>query len=210
MLRCGGAEIADLSENGIALFGYSTDKQRIVKYMDRKYPLRDLEQIQVPAVSDGMDTPDHMVVVDVDGMNVGRDSGITSIGVTNRISPETAAYYYFSSGGFSNYFSVLSYQSSAVSSFLNNLGSTNNGLYNPYRNNPGCSTDRFYAGSGWDPVAPIPDTHICALQWFICTAFNAAAAALAPGTAHTMRSLLGPPSLAPARLTWGEHKLICI
>ncbi|KAH9944747.1 family S53 protease [Amylocystis lapponica] len=149
---------------------------------------------------------------------------ITSVGATNGISPETAAY--FSSGGFSNYFSAPSYQSSAVSSFLTNLGSTNDGLYNPSGrgfpdvsaqgvnfqivqngavggvdgtscaspafasvvslindrllaagkpalgflnpwlystaagalndvtsgNNPGCGTDGFYAGSGWDPV----------------------------------------------------------
>ena len=41
---------------------------------------------------------------------------------------ETAAS--FSSGGFSNVFSQPSYQTSAVSGYLNALGSTNNGLFN--------------------------------------------------------------------------------
>ena len=41
---------------------------------------------------------------------------------------ETAAS--FSSGGFSNIFSQPSYQTSAVSDYLNALGSTNDGLFN--------------------------------------------------------------------------------
>ena len=42
--------------------------------------------------------------------------------------PETSAS--FSGGGFSNIFARPSYQDSAVSSYLNELGSTNAGLYN--------------------------------------------------------------------------------
>lgn len=53
---------------------------------------------------------------------------LTSVGATQGSGPETAAD--FSSGGFSNYWGVPDYQSSAVSSFLSNLGSTNSGLYN--------------------------------------------------------------------------------
>jgi tripeptidyl-peptidase-1 len=52
---------------------------------------------------------------------------VTSVGSVKGISPEVASG--FSSGGFSNYFSQPSYQSSAVSSYLTSLGSTNEGLY---------------------------------------------------------------------------------
>ncbi|KAH8108269.1 family S53 protease [Phellopilus nigrolimitatus] len=52
---------------------------------------------------------------------------MTSVGATTRIK-ETAAN--FSSGGFSNYFGMPSYQASAVSSFLTAQGSTNNGRFN--------------------------------------------------------------------------------
>jgi len=53
---------------------------------------------------------------------------LTSVGATTGISPETAAS--FSSGGFSNYWGIPSYQSSAVSSYLSSLGSTNKGKFN--------------------------------------------------------------------------------
>ena len=45
---------------------------------------------------------------------------VTSVGGTNGTSPERAAF--FSGGGFSNYFSRPSYQSDAVSTFLDALG----------------------------------------------------------------------------------------
>ena len=53
---------------------------------------------------------------------------MTSVGATHGISPESAAS--FSSGGFSNYFGVPDYQTSAVKSYLSALGSTNSGKYN--------------------------------------------------------------------------------
>ncbi|KZT10837.1 family S53 protease-like protein [Laetiporus sulphureus 93-53] len=53
---------------------------------------------------------------------------MTSVGATTGISPEVAAS--FSAGGFSNYFSTPSYQSSAVASYLSALGDTNAGLFN--------------------------------------------------------------------------------
>ncbi|EJD00678.1 family S53 protease-like protein [Fomitiporia mediterranea MF3/22] len=53
---------------------------------------------------------------------------MTSVGATTGIT-ETAAD--FSSGGFSNIFSQPSYQTPAVSSYLNALGSTNSGKFNP-------------------------------------------------------------------------------
>jgi len=49
------------------------------------------------------------------------------VGATFRV-PEVATS--FSGGGFSNYFAQPSYQSTAVSSFLTKLGSTNAGLFN--------------------------------------------------------------------------------
>lgn len=52
---------------------------------------------------------------------------LTSVGSTDGV-PETAAS--FSSGGFSNIFPVPDYQSSAVSNYLSQLGSTNSGLFN--------------------------------------------------------------------------------
>ncbi|PSR75361.1 hypothetical protein PHLCEN_2v9170 [Hermanssonia centrifuga] len=55
---------------------------------------------------------------------------MTSVGATqlSGSSSETAAS--FSSGGFSNYFGTPSYQSSAVSSYLSSIGSTNSGKFN--------------------------------------------------------------------------------
>lgn len=53
---------------------------------------------------------------------------LTSVGATTGTAPETGAS--FSSGGFSNYFGVPDYQSSAVSSYLSTLGSTNAGYFN--------------------------------------------------------------------------------
>ncbi|PIL33248.1 hypothetical protein GSI_04698 [Ganoderma sinense ZZ0214-1] len=52
---------------------------------------------------------------------------LTSVGATQGV-PETAAD--FSSGGFSNYWGVPDYQSSAVNGYLSALGSTNQGMYN--------------------------------------------------------------------------------
>ncbi len=53
---------------------------------------------------------------------------MTSVGATQGFSPETAAD--FSSGGFSNYFAIPDYQTSAVSGYIKALGSTNSGKYN--------------------------------------------------------------------------------
>ncbi|KAL6306871.1 family S53 protease [Sparassis latifolia] len=52
---------------------------------------------------------------------------VTSVGATSGV-PETAAY--FSSGGFSNYFPVPSFQQGVVDSYIAGLGSTYSGLYN--------------------------------------------------------------------------------
>ncbi|THH00166.1 hypothetical protein EW145_g7124 [Phellinidium pouzarii] len=52
---------------------------------------------------------------------------LTSVGATAGIT-ETAAD--LSAGGFSNVFGIPSYQASAVSSYLSELGSTNDGLFN--------------------------------------------------------------------------------
>ncbi|KAF8878645.1 peptidase S8/S53 domain-containing protein [Mucidula mucida] len=52
----------------------------------------------------------------------------TAVGGTTGISPEVAAD--FSSGGFSNYFSIPDYQADAVASYLSTLGNTNAGLFN--------------------------------------------------------------------------------
>ncbi|KAL0069551.1 hypothetical protein AAF712_003209 [Marasmius tenuissimus] len=148
---------------------------------------------------------------------------VTAVGGTTRTNPEVAVS--FSGGGFSNYFARPDYQNTAVTTFLNRLGSTNSGLFNTsgraypdlaaqgtsfqvivggrtvsvggtsassptvaaiiallndvrlaagrpslgflnpliYQNgaafnditsgnNPGCGTNGFTAGSGWDPV----------------------------------------------------------
>ncbi|KAI0062178.1 family S53 protease [Artomyces pyxidatus] len=53
---------------------------------------------------------------------------VTSIGATTGLNPETAAD--FSSGGFSNFFPIPSYQAEVVSTFLSGLGSTFSGLFN--------------------------------------------------------------------------------
>ncbi|KAI0344952.1 subtilisin-like protein [Trametopsis cervina] len=55
---------------------------------------------------------------------------ITNVGATtlSGTSGETAGTY--SSGGFSNYFGIPSYQASAVQSYLSTLGSTNRGKFN--------------------------------------------------------------------------------
>nr|VWP02127.1 Eukaryotic translation initiation factor 3 subunit G (eIF3g) (Eukaryotic translation initiation factor 3 RNA-binding subunit) (eIF-3 RNA-binding subunit) (Translation initiation factor eIF3 p33 subunit homolog) (eIF3 p33 homolog) [Ganoderma boninense] len=53
---------------------------------------------------------------------------VTAVGGTIRVNPEVAVS--FSGGGFSDYFTQPSYQSSAVSTFLSGLGSTNAGLFN--------------------------------------------------------------------------------
>ncbi|KAH9923964.1 subtilisin-like protein [Epithele typhae] len=53
---------------------------------------------------------------------------VTTVGGTIGVSPEVAVS--FSGGGFSNYFTQPTYQSAAVSTFLNSLGSKNSGLFN--------------------------------------------------------------------------------
>ncbi|KAI0646520.1 family S53 protease [Trametes meyenii] len=53
---------------------------------------------------------------------------VTSVGATTGIGPETAAD--FSGGGFSNVFAQPSFQSGAVTTFLNALGNTNSGKFN--------------------------------------------------------------------------------
>jgi tripeptidyl-peptidase I len=55
-------------------------------------------------------------------------SSLTSVGALTGISPEEAAYY--SAGGFSNYFGIPSYQSSAVATYLSDLGTEYSGKYN--------------------------------------------------------------------------------
>ncbi|KAF7983704.1 hypothetical protein HWV62_19635 [Athelia sp. TMB] len=52
---------------------------------------------------------------------------VTSVGATQKISPEIAAT--FSAGGFSNYFSTPSYQTNATSAFIKSLGTKYAGLY---------------------------------------------------------------------------------
>ncbi|OCH85123.1 family S53 protease [Obba rivulosa] len=53
---------------------------------------------------------------------------LTSVGGTTGIAPETAAD--FSSGGFSNYFTIPSYQAKDVNTYIASLGDTYAGLYN--------------------------------------------------------------------------------
>ncbi|KAI0741645.1 peptidase S8/S53 domain-containing protein [Daedaleopsis nitida] len=53
---------------------------------------------------------------------------VTTVGGTIRVNPEVAVS--FSGGGFSNYFARPSFQSTAVTTFLNKLGNTNAGLFN--------------------------------------------------------------------------------
>ena len=55
---------------------------------------------------------------------------MTSVGATQLTSATAETAASFSSGGFSNYFGIPSYQASAVSSFLTTLGSTNSGKFN--------------------------------------------------------------------------------
>ena len=54
---------------------------------------------------------------------------MTSVGAT-KLSGSTEVAASFSSGGFSNYFGIPSYQASAVQSFLSAQGSTNSGKFN--------------------------------------------------------------------------------
>jgi subtilase family serine protease len=55
-------------------------------------------------------------------------SSFTSLGATTSIHPEKGAN--FSSGGFSNYFPRPTYQDQAVSSYLSQIGTKYDGLYN--------------------------------------------------------------------------------
>ncbi|KAL6302070.1 peptidase S8/S53 domain-containing protein [Sparassis latifolia] len=57
---------------------------------------------------------------------------VTSVGATQGVGPEPAARY--SSGDFSNTFPTPSYQITATAGYVQGLGSTYSGLYNP----PGC------------------------------------------------------------------------
>jgi tripeptidyl-peptidase-1 len=52
---------------------------------------------------------------------------VTSVGGTINVNPEVAVD--FSGGGFSNYFAQPSYQKTAVTGFLNSLGTKFNGLF---------------------------------------------------------------------------------
>lgn len=54
---------------------------------------------------------------------------VTSVGGTTNSTPEAATF--FSSGGFSHYWSRPKYQDEAVSSYLDKLGDQWKGLYNP-------------------------------------------------------------------------------
>jgi len=54
---------------------------------------------------------------------------VTSVGGTDRFSPEVAAS--FSSGGFSNFFSTPSYQTSSVQQYLARIGNQYQGRFNP-------------------------------------------------------------------------------
>ncbi|KAF7370370.1 Family S53 protease [Mycena sanguinolenta] len=53
---------------------------------------------------------------------------LTAVGSVHGTSPETAST--FSSGGFSNYFGIPDYQADAVATYLQTLGTTNQGLFN--------------------------------------------------------------------------------
>ena len=57
---------------------------------------------------------------------------MTAVGATEVTSSgvETAAF--FSSGGFSNYFDIPSFQAAAVNSYLSSIGSTNGGKFNRF------------------------------------------------------------------------------
>ena len=52
---------------------------------------------------------------------------VTAVGGTTGVNPETAIF--FSSGGFSNYFPRPSYQDKAVTTYIENLNGTYDGLY---------------------------------------------------------------------------------
>lgn len=55
---------------------------------------------------------------------------VTTVGGTQLNLDKTESGADFSSGGFSNYFAAPSYQTSSVSSYIQNLGSEYQGLYN--------------------------------------------------------------------------------
>ncbi|EMD37277.1 hypothetical protein CERSUDRAFT_113931 [Gelatoporia subvermispora B] len=160
---------------------------------------------------------------------------VTTVGGTTRIDPEEAAS--FSSGGFSNYFTIPSYQQSVVTSYVGAMGDTYEGWYNTTGrgfpdvaaqavnfsvihagsltgiqgtsaasptfasvigllndglmskgkptlgflnpllyanptalndistgNNPGCGTNGFFAGAGWDPVTGLGTPNFAAMK----------------------------------------------
>lgn len=55
---------------------------------------------------------------------------MTSVGATSASSSGTETAADFSSGGFSNYFGIPSYQATAVKSYLSSIGSTDSGKFN--------------------------------------------------------------------------------
>ena len=57
-------------------------------------------------------------------------NSMTSVGATQLTSSGTEIAASFSSGGFSNYFGMPSYQSSAVNMYLSAMGMTNSGKFN--------------------------------------------------------------------------------
>jgi len=54
---------------------------------------------------------------------------VTSVGGTSGTGPETAAG--FSGGGFSNIFTIPSYQNTSVTTYVTGMGSSNKGKFNP-------------------------------------------------------------------------------
>lgn len=57
-------------------------------------------------------------------------TSITNVGATQLSGSTSETSASFSSGGFSNFFGIPSYQASAVSSFLTTLGNTDSGKFN--------------------------------------------------------------------------------
>ena len=55
--------------------------------------------------------------------------GVTAVGGTTQTGPEVAAQ--LSSGGFSNYYTAPSYQSSQTKAYISSIGTQYSGLYNP-------------------------------------------------------------------------------
>jgi tripeptidyl-peptidase-1 len=90
---------------------------------------------------------------------------VTTVGATQGFQPEVAAYrpanslgpdgklhgYYASGSGFSEYFSRPSYQDDAVTGYLEKIGDTHKGLYNPAgRGYPDISAQGLYFQFFWN------------------------------------------------------------